>query len=659
MQLLCRMAPTVALLAATAAVGHRSELLPRREVEALGIVWRGNATEQSSHDSLPEPNGGYPDSFTWCDKDGVNYCTASLNQHIPQYCGSCWAHGAVSALSDRIKIARGAKGTDIMLSVQHMLNCGNAGSCHGGSVDGPYQWIHNLGKRTGSGISYATSQPYLACSSESREGFCRSVDTTCKPINVARTCSTFGVDCVALDHYPNATISDYGSISGKNAMMKEIYNRGPISCGIDANPILKYTTGIAKGWSFLQDHVVSVVGWGTDSTEGLYWIVRNSWGEYWGEQGYVYVKSGALALQQGCSWAVPADFSAPEKDNDIHCYEGGENCQSSKPKAAPSSKEDTPAPRRKSELWSREEVESRGYVWRANSSSPSSHDLLMAPEAGYPDSFSWCDKDGKSYCTLSVNQHIPQYCGSCWAQGSMSALADRIKIARGGMGTDILLSVQHLMNCGTAGTCNGGEPNLAYQWIKEITDKTGSGVSYATGQPYVACSHDVSDGFCKDADFSCNALNVQRTCGTFGEACVGLSEYPNATIAEYGSIQGKDAMMAEIYHRGPIACNVDAVPILNYTGGIVTAVSHETDHTISVVGWGTDSKEGLYWIARNSWGEYWGEDGFFNVKSGALDLEADGCTWAVPKDYTAPEKHNQFHCYEDGSNCRASSEIVV
>ena len=37
--------------------------------------------------------------------------------------------------------------------------------------------------------------------------------------------------------------------------MKEIFNRGPISCGIDANPLLKYTTGIAKGWSLMQAHV--------------------------------------------------------------------------------------------------------------------------------------------------------------------------------------------------------------------------------------------------------------------------------------------------------------------------------------------------------------------------------------------------------------------
>merc|ERR1712217_40475 len=278
---------------------------------------------------------------------------------------------------------------------------------------------------------------------------------------------------------------------------------------------------------------------------------------------------------------------------------------------------------------------------------------------GMPASFTWCDKDGVNYCTMSVNQHIPQYCGSCWAQGSMSALSDRIKIARKAQGIDIQLSVQHLMNCGNAGTCNGGEPNSAYQWIKKISDDTGSGIAYTTGQPYLACSHDVTDGFCSDADFTCNALNIQRTCGTFGEKCVGLSHYPNATVAEYGSIQGKDAMMKEIYSRGPIACNVDAEPLLNYTGGIVTTKSDGTDHTISVVGWGTDTKLGFYWIARNSWGEYWGEQGYFKVQGGALDIEGDSCAWATVGDFTAPERHNQFHCFESGSNCKAADETQV
>ena len=53
--------------------------------------------------------------------------------------------------------------------------------------------------------------------------------------------------------------------------------RGPISCGIDAQPILKYTGGIFKGQGMGIDHVISVVGWGKDnSTSTSYWIVRNS-----------------------------------------------------------------------------------------------------------------------------------------------------------------------------------------------------------------------------------------------------------------------------------------------------------------------------------------------------------------------------------------------
>uniref|UniRef100_A0A7S1ABD1 Peptidase C1A papain C-terminal domain-containing protein n=1 Tax=Noctiluca scintillans TaxID=2966 RepID=A0A7S1ABD1_NOCSC len=637
------------------ASAYKSELLPREQVEALGIVWRGNATTLSSHDSLPVPNGKYPDEFNWCNKDGVNYCTNSLNQHIPQYCGSCWAHGTTSALADRVKIARGAQGIDVQLSVQHVLNCGNVGSCYGGAVDGAYQWIYSLSSTNSGGISYYTSLPYVACSSDSSEGFCNSVDTSCDALNVARTCGTFGVPCVGLDSYPNATISDYGSIAGEAAMTKEIFNRGPIACGIDAGKILDYAGGIAVGHSSSIDHVISVVGWGNDPVEGKYWIVRNSWGEYWGEQGYIRVKAGAennLALSMQCSWATPLDFTAPERDNTVHCWEGGENCDSSVKKELPSL-ETVHTTNYKSELWSREDVESRGITWQANSSELSSHDSLPALSE-YPADFTWCNKDGVNYCTQSVNQHIPQYCGSCWAQGSMSALSDRIKIARGAQGIDIQLAVQHVLNCGNAGSCYGGEPNAAYQWVKSISDSTGSGVAYTTGQPYVACSSDSSEGFCGDADYTCNALNVARTCGTFGVDCVGLDHYPNATVSEYGSIIGKDAMQKEIYNRGPIACNVDANPILNYEGGVVRTKGHGTDHTISVVGWGTDATAGLYWIVRNSWGEYWGEQGYFRVQSGALSIEESQCAWAVPGEFTAPENNNQFYCWEGGENCASS-----
>jgi len=307
---------------------RRSEILSRADTEALGVTWRGNSSETSSHELLEAQE--MPEAFSWCDKDGKSYCTMSRNQHIPQYCGSCWAHGAISALGDRIKIARKGQGVDINLAVQHLLNCGGVGSCYGGTVDGPYQWLHDISKKTGTGISYETAQPYLACTSDSKEGFCPQVDTKCSALNVARTCGSFdheGGACTGLSEFPNATISEYGSISGAAAMMKEIFNRGPISCGIDANPLLNYESGIITEKGEGVDHVISVVGWGNDAKEGMYWIVRNSWGEYWGEMGYVRVAKGALLVEDQCSWAVPAAFTAAESGNQVHCHEGGDNCK--------------------------------------------------------------------------------------------------------------------------------------------------------------------------------------------------------------------------------------------------------------------------------------------------------------------------------------------
>ena len=65
--------------------------------------------------SSPPPEGI---NFHWGDVSGVNYLTQAKNQHIPQYCGSCWAQAATSSLSDRIKIARKAAWPDINIAPQ-------------------------------------------------------------------------------------------------------------------------------------------------------------------------------------------------------------------------------------------------------------------------------------------------------------------------------------------------------------------------------------------------------------------------------------------------------------------------------------------------------------------------------------------------------------
>ena len=91
-----------------------------------------------------------PEKFTWQNVEGVNCLTRSLNQHLPTYCGSCWAHAAVTVLADRIKIRRmmymrdedeemneDGMFPDVALSIQFILNCGGkiAGSCRGGKME--------------------------------------------------------------------------------------------------------------------------------------------------------------------------------------------------------------------------------------------------------------------------------------------------------------------------------------------------------------------------------------------------------------------------------------------------------------------------------------------------------------------------------------------
>ena len=101
--------------------------------------------------------------------------------------------------------------------------------------------------------------------------------------------------------------------------------------------------------------------------------------------------------------------------------------------------------------------------------------LKSAPlqDVSLPESFVWNNVNGKNYLTNMKNQHIPQYCGSCWAQAATSVMSDRIKIARDAAWPDINIAPQVLVAC-TDGGCNGGDAISAFEWIhlNNITDET-------------------------------------------------------------------------------------------------------------------------------------------------------------------------------------------
>ena len=292
-----------------------------RFVEYLPIV-------NESNYMLPDIAKGeeMPNEFTWSNKGGVNYLTKNLNQHIPSYCGSCWAHGSISALADRIKIARNAKFPDINLSIQFLLNCQFGGSCMGGDHLAAYKAIKEYGQ-----IPFDDCMVYQACSSDSKEAACANKkDFTCQPVNICRTCDTFtshGGKCTPINYYPNTTISSFGSVRDADNMKSEILKNGPIACGINAIEIEEYQGGVLDipQARKMIDHIISVVGWGYDSTiDKQYWIIRNSWGSYWGEMGFMRLVLGEnqLGIEKSCAWAIPGSWT----EHNTPCNENGDNC---------------------------------------------------------------------------------------------------------------------------------------------------------------------------------------------------------------------------------------------------------------------------------------------------------------------------------------------
>jgi cathepsin X len=110
-----------------------------------------------------------------------------------------------------------------------------------------------------------------------------------------------------------------------------------------------------------------------------------------------------------------------------------------------------------------------------------------------------------------------------------------------------------------------------------------------------------------------------------------ITQYPKITISEYGSVRGDDDIMSEIFARGPVSAYINADCIETYTGGINmydTCNTRTTNHAIQLNGWGTEDGTD-FWIARNSWGTYWGEHGFFRIVRGGA-YQPGTAYWAVP-----------------------------
>ena len=209
-------------------------------------------------------------------------------------CGSCWAFGAVEAMSDRICITSGQ--TDqTRVSAQNLLACcSNCGfGCDGGYPS--YAWRY--WKTTGivNGGLYedtATCQPYFLppCDHhvDGSHGACpASVDTpTCK-----KNCD----DGNKKEYNSQMTygLSVY-SVSGEENMMQEIYQYGPVEGSfLVYEDFVTYKSGVYKHETgeYLGGHAIKIIGWGVEN--GVkYWQCVNSWNDEWGDKGFFKILRG-------------------------------------------------------------------------------------------------------------------------------------------------------------------------------------------------------------------------------------------------------------------------------------------------------------------------------------------------------------------------------
>ncbi|KAL2654754.1 hypothetical protein GLYMA_04G028300v4 [Glycine max] len=224
-------------------------------------------------------------------------------------CGACWAFSATGAIEGINKIVTGSL---VSLSEQELIDCDTSynSGCGGGLMDFAYQFVID-----NKGIDTEDDYPYQA-----RQ----------------RSCSKDKLKRRAV------TIEDYVDVPPSEEEILKAVASQPVSVGIcgSEREFQLYSKGIFTGpCSTFLDHAVLIVGYGSENGVD-YWIVKNSWGKYWGMNGYIHMIRNSGNSKGICGINTLASYPVKTKPNPpippppgpvrcnlfTHCSEGETCC---------------------------------------------------------------------------------------------------------------------------------------------------------------------------------------------------------------------------------------------------------------------------------------------------------------------------------------------
>ncbi len=234
-------------------------------------------------------------------------------------------------------------------------------------------------------------------------------------------------------------------------------------------------------------------------------------------------------------------------------------------------------------------------------------DRLLEPMGDIPfnasamlSSFNWCSNGGYNWMTSVKNQAT---CGACAAFAAVGAIEGIIRIAKGNPNLAIDLSEQALFSCG-GGSCATG------WYLNEAMDyAVNPGVPDESCLPYTQ-SHS----------------NCSSRCGDWASRSEKIAGWSWVTYTGWDEIALKNAIS-----QGPVPCRMEVYEdFYSYSSGVYqyTTGSFLGGHFVVLVGWDDASN---CWIAKNSWGLGFGENGYFKIRRGEVLIG----TYAISASYSS------------------------